>query len=368
MKNKAALDIYYIKKTFELAKKGSYTTHPNPRVGALVVKNNTIIGKGYHKNPGSSHAEQIAIKNAGSNCKGSTLYVNLEPCCHFGKTPPCLDLIIKSKIKRVVISSIDPNPLVNGRSIKQLKHAGIEVKIGICNDDAIKINKGFYSKFLNKKPFVIVKSGISLDGKIALHNGESKWITSSLSRSDVQKERALSSMILTTSETILADNPRLTVREAGLKKKIFKQPDLALLDSNLRISPKSKIFSDSSRKIYLFTSKKSKGKLTVSFKSNVQVISLPYRNQKLDITKCFEILANQGVNNIFVESGSTLISSLFKHSLVDELLLYISPKILGNTSTNFSGIDYIQKLSKKIKLKISDMIPIGNNLKVRLSK
>ena len=368
MKNKAALDIYYIKKTFELAKKGNYTTHPNPRVGALVVKNNTIIGKGYHKNPGSSHAEQIAIKNAGSNCKGSTLYVNLEPCCHFGKTPPCLDLIIRSKIKRVVISSIDPNPLVNGKSITQLKHAGIEVKIGICNDDAIEINKGFYSKFLNKKPFVVVKSGISLDGKIALHNGESKWITSSLSRSDVQKERALTSMILTTSETILADNPRLTVREVGLKKKIFKQPDLALLDSNLRISPKSKIFSDSSRKIYLFTSKKSKEKSTVSFKPNVQIISLPCRNQKLDMIKCFEILANQGVNDILVESGSTLISSLFKHSLVDELLLYISPKILGNTSTNFSGIDYIQKLSKKIKLKISDMIPIGNNLKVRLSK
>ena len=368
MKNKAALDIYYIKKTFELAKKGNYTTHPNPRVGALVVKNNTIIGKGYHKNPGSSHAEQIAIKNAGSNCKGSTLYVNLEPCCHFGKTPPCLDLIIRSKIKRVVISSIDPNPLVNGKSITQLKHAGIEVKIGICNDDAIEINKGFYSKFLNKKPFVVVKSGISLDGKIALHNGESKWITSSLSRSDVQKERALTSMILTTSETILADNPRLTVREVGLKKKIFKQPDLALLDSNLRISPKSKIFSDSSRKIYLFTSKKSKEKSTVSFKPNVQIISLPYKNQKLDMIKCFEILANQGVNDILVESGSTLISSLFKHSLVDELLLYISPKILGNTSTNFSGIDYIQKLSKKIKLKISDMIPIGNNLKVRLSK
>ncbi|MBC8297470.1 MAG: bifunctional diaminohydroxyphosphoribosylaminopyrimidine deaminase/5-amino-6-(5-phosphoribosylamino)uracil reductase RibD [Pelagibacterales bacterium] len=368
MKNKAALDIYYIKKTFELAKKGNYTTHPNPRVGALVVKNNTIIGKGYHKNPGSSHAEQIAIKNAGSNCRGSTLYVNLEPCCHFGKTPPCLDLIIRSKIKRVVISSIDPNPLVNGKSITQLKHAGIEVKIGICNDDAIEINKGFYSKFLNKKPFVVVKSGISLDGKIALHNGESKWITSSLSRSDVQKERALTSMILTTSETILADNPRLTVREVGLKKKIFKQPDLALLDSNLRISPKSKIFSDSSRKIYLFTSKKSKEKSTVSFKPNVQIISLPCRNQKLDMIKCFEILANQGVNDILVESGSTLISSLFKHSLVDELLLYISPKILGNTSTNFSGIDYIQKLSKKIKLKISDMIPIGNNLKVRLSK
>ncbi|MFL2559640.1 MAG: bifunctional diaminohydroxyphosphoribosylaminopyrimidine deaminase/5-amino-6-(5-phosphoribosylamino)uracil reductase RibD [Gammaproteobacteria bacterium] len=156
----------------ELAKKGNYTTHPNPRVGALVVKNNTIIGKGYHKNPGSSHAEQIAIKNAGSNCKGSTLYVNLEPCCHFGKTPPCLDLIIRSKIKRVVISSIDPNPLVNGKSITQLKHAGIEVKIGICNNDAIEINKGFYSKFLNKKPFVVVKSGISLDGKIALHNGK----------------------------------------------------------------------------------------------------------------------------------------------------------------------------------------------------
>lgn len=365
MKTKNDIDIDYIRQTFILALKGKFTAHPNPMVGAIIVKNNKIISKGYHRHPGSAHAEQIAIKKAGSQAKKSTLYINLEPCCHYGRTPPCLDLIIQSKISRVVISSIDPNPLVNGFSIKKLRKAGIEVKINVLKKEALDLNKNFFSKFINNRPFITAKSGISLDGKISLSNGVSKWITSNASRIDVHKERAASSLILTSSNTVIADNPKLSVRGKALESKICKQPDIAVLDSKLRIPLSSNIFSDKSRKIYLFTNRKSSRK---KYRSNVVIVSNVTTNGKIDIKKCINYLASQDINNIFIESGPRLIESFLKLKLIDELLLYIAPKIIGYTGKNFSGVTYINKLSKKIKFSINDMIPIGNDLKIRMVK
>ena len=312
------IDHYYIGYCLQLAAKGRYSAHPNPMVGAILVKNNRIIGKGFHKVPGSPHAEQIAIKQAGHAAKNATLYINLEPCCHHGRTPPCSDLIIKSKIKRVVISSLDPNPLVNSNSIKQLRKSGVIVKVGIMKKDGMNLNRGFMSRFIKKRPFVIVKSGISLDGKTSLYNGVSKWITSEYSRIDVQYERSMASIILTTSNTVIADNPLLTVRLPYLLKKISKQPDLAVLDSKLRIPLTHKIFSITDRKIYLFTSiKLCKNK----YKSNVEIIYISSINKKINLKRCFSILNDKDVNNILVEAGSILMSSLFKDDLVDELSL-----------------------------------------------
>ena len=362
---KEEVDKFYIRKTFDLALKGKFTVHPNPMVGAIIVKNKKIISRGFHKNPGSPHAEQVAIRKAGNNVKNATLYVNLEPCCHYGRTPPCLDLIIQKKISRVVISSIDPNPLVNGFSIKQLRKAGIEVKINVLRNEAVHLNKKFFSKYINKRPFITAKSGISLDGKISLSNGISQWITSNDSRKDVQKERATSSLILTSSNTILADNPKMSVRDKLLKQKILKQPDVAILDSNLRIPLSHNIFSDENRIIYLFTNKKNTKK---KYKSNVYIISNMADNDKIDIKKCIKYLASQDINNIFIESGPKLIESFLKLKLIDELLLYIAPIIIGHTGKNFSGVSYITKLSKKIKFTINDMISIGNDLKVRMVK
>ena len=363
--NKEKFDEYYIRETFKLALNGKFTAHPNPMVGAVVVKNNKIIGKGFHLKPGSPHAEQVAIKNAGISALNSTLYINLEPCCHYGRTPPCSDLIINKKIKRVVISSLDPNPLVNGKSVKQLRSAGIEVKIGILKDEAIKLNNGFFKKFVLKRPIIICKTGISLDGKISLNNGVSKWITSIDSRKDVQMERAVSSLIFSSSKTVIMDNPNFNVRNPELLKKIIKQPCLGIVDRALKIPLENKIFKNISRKIYLFTSVKNTAK---KYKKNVTIVYIKAEKGKMNIAKCMSYLATQDINSVFIEAGPTLIESFLKKSLIDEMILYIAPKIIGHTGKSFSGVTYIKELSKKINYKISDMIAIGNNLKVRLEK
>ena len=362
--NKKEKDIFYIKKVIELAKKGRYTVHPNPMVGAIIVKNNQIIGKGYHKKPGTPHAEQIAIQQAGHDAKGSTLYVNLEPCCHFGRTPPCSNIIIESKIKRVVICEYDPNPIINGKSIRQLKKAGIIVDIGLYKHEAINLNKGFYSRFNLNAPYVTAKIGMSLDGKTSISNGNSKWITSNESRADVQYERALTPLILSTSNTIIKDNPLLNVRIKSLQKKIINQPSLAIVDSNLRIPLNSRVFSNNSRKIIIFTAKK---KIYKKYKPNVEIIIVPNTKNGLNIKSCLKNLALKNYNNIFIESGPKLISSLLKENLIDELILYISPKILGDKATSFSNVSYIKTLSKKIKFNFNDMIQIGNDIKLKLN-
>ena len=357
-----------MKKELELAKKGYCSTHPNPRVGALIVKNNIILGEGYHRHPGLHHAEYLAIKNAKDNCTGSTLYVNLEPCCHFGKTPPCSDLIIKKKIKRVVISNTDPNPIVAGNSIKILKKHGIEVNVGILKDESQSLNKGFFSRFIAKRPYITLKIAISLDGKIALNNGESKWISSNLSRLDVQKERAACSAILTTNKTILSDNPRFTVRNKNLRSKINKQPALAILDSNLKIPTSMNVFKNLSRDIFIFTSKKITKEIEMEYMKNVKLFSIQRKNKKLDLKKIIKILTKNEINELFVEAGAELNGSMLKNSLVDEVILYVAPKILGHNSKAFSGIYDIDRLSKKINFKINDMMHIHNDLKLRLNR
>ena len=364
--NKKEKDIFFIRKALELAKKGYCSTHPNPRVGALVVKNNIILGKGYHKHPGSHHAEYLAIKNAKNNCINSTLYVTLEPCCHFGKTPPCSDLIIKNKVKRVVISCIDPNPLITGKSVKLLKKHGIKVDVGLLRGESQELNKGFFSRFVSGRPYIIVKSAISLDGKIALRNNKSKWISSKKSRLNVQKERASCSAILSTSTTILQDNSKFTIRDKNIMSTINKQPTLVVLDSNLRIPIEMNIFKNLNRDILIFTSRKITKNIQLKYKKNVQLFTVSQKNKQLNLYNVMKILCKKEINELFVEAGAKLTGSLLKESLVDEAILYISPKIFGHTSKTFSGINYIKKLSKKINFKINDIMQIDNDLKLRL--
>tara|TARA_Y100000590_G_scaffold242765_1_gene272848 strand:+ start:3619 stop:4728 length:1110 start_codon:yes stop_codon:yes gene_type:complete len=361
-------DVYFMRKALDCANNGLYSTHPNPRVGAVIVKNNKILGTGYHRHTGSDHAEYMAIKKSKNDCANSTLYVTLEPCCHYGKTPPCTNFIIENKIKRVVISSIDPNPLVSGKSVRLLRKHGIKVNIGVLKNESHEINKGFFSRFQNNRPYISAKSGISLDGKIALHNNQSKWITSNLSRENVQIERALSSAILTTSNTILSDNPKLTVRDSSLLRKIKQQPTLVILDSQLRVDEKMNVFKDLERNIIIFTAKNINQIKQSKYKNNVKVITVPSNKGFLDLNQVMEALSNEEINELLVESGSTLTGNLIKESLLDELILYISPKILGHSSKTFSGINSIKKLSQKINFKINDIIEISHDLKLRLSR
>ncbi len=362
------LDKYYITQTFKLAKKGQYTADPNPIVGALLVKNNKVISSGYHKGPGKYHAEYIAIKKAGKKSIGSTLYVNLEPCCHYGRTPPCSDYIIKNKIKRVVVSTIDPNPLISGKSIRQLRKNGIEVTVGVYKNEAKKINAAFFTKFNLDRPYVIAKSAISLDGKITTSDNKSKWISSNQSRQDVQKERARSSAILTTSNTVIKDNPRLTVRRYDVLKKINKQPMLILLDTNLKVPRTNHIFKQKNRNIIIFTSKKITEKIIKQYNSNVTLYKIKKTVNGIDLTNSFKILANNNIHKLFVEAGNKLMSSLLKKSYIDELILYIAPKIFGNNGKTFSGITDISKLSDKIEFNIQHIQDIQSDIKLILKR
>ncbi len=355
-------DLQYLRKALMLAKKGVYSVNPNPAVGAVVVKNKKIIGMGYHKSPGSEHAEQIALKKAGRNTIGATLYVNLEPCCHYGKTPPCLDLILEKKIKRVVICQKDPNPLVNGKSIRLLKKNGIDVKLGLLESEAISLNKKFNHYHLTNMPYIVAKTGMSLDGKIADHRWNSKWITSSASRDDVQKERAMSSSILSTSSTIIKDDPRLNIRKKEYLTKLKIQPPLLILDNKLKVPLTSKVFRDTLRQIYIFTSISTRKK----YKSNVTIVKTPNKNKKLDLEFIIKYVASQNINNIFVESGPKLLSSLITDNLIDEFLFYIAPKLLGNNSKSFNSITYINKLSQKLDYHINYTEQINNDLKMSL--
>ena len=234
-----------MKRALKLAARGKFTTSPNPAVGCVIVRNGMIIGEGYHHKAGEPHAEIMAMRSAGASVAGATCYVTLEPCSHYGRTPPCAKALVKAGVKRVVIACGDPNPQVAGRGVKILKDAGIEVDVGLYENKALKLNRAFFKSIVKNIPYVTVKIGMSLDGKIALSDGRSKWITSDKSRKAVQKMRAESDAIITGAGTVLADNPMLNVRYDELPEKVFakydinrdKQPLRVVLDSHLRINP-----------------------------------------------------------------------------------------------------------------------------------
>lgn len=299
-------DKKYMQMAISLARKAEGKTSPNPLVGAVIVKNRRIIGVGYHKKAGLPHAEVNALRQAGKAAWGATLYVNLEPCDHFGRTPPCTDAIIKSGIKKVVIGMKDPNPLNNGKGIKKLKNRGIKVAAGILEKEAGLINKP-YIKFITKKmPYITVKVAQSLDGKIAARTGDSKWISSEDSRRYVHKLRAAADAVMVGANTVLKDDPELLSRIRGCRR----QPVRIIVDGRRRIPSTSRIFSS--------------GRYPVILAS-----SICGRNRRPDLAALMKELAKRGITNIIVEGGGELIAGLIEKGMVDKLLIFIAPKIIG---------------------------------------
>lgn len=312
-------DEKYMRMAIRLAEKAQGRTSPNPVVGAVIVKNNRIVGRGYHKKAGLPHAEVNALKQAGKTAKGATLYVSLEPCDHFGRTAPCTDAIIKSGIKKVVIGMKDPNPLNNGKGIKKLKDQGIKVVISGIQKEAESINRP-YLKFITKRlPFITVKVAQSLDGKIATKTGDSKWISSEDSRRYVHWLRSKADAVMVGANTVIRDDPLLLSK---LSKD--RQPARIIINGNSRIPAKSKIF---------FTSAKSPVMLASSILGS---------NKRVDLIKLLEILAKNGIMHILVEGGGELISSLIGRDLVDRMIIFIAPKVIGGrraiTSVEGSGV------------------------------
>ncbi len=360
-------DESYIQTAIELAKRGQGYVSPNPLVGCVIVKDERIIGTGYHQRFGENHAEVNAILSAKENLEGATLYVNLEPCSHYGNTPPCVDKIIESKIKRVVIGTLDTNPLVSGRGVRKLKRAGINVRVGVLEKECIRLNK-FFFKFISKGiPYVTLKAAITLDAKIADTAGDSKWISSLESRKIVHSMRAYYDAVLIGYNTVVKDNPQLTVRlEEG------RNPKRIVIDKSLRIKTDRKIFRHiENGQVIIVTSKNSSLKKTKidELKSLGAEIVFVTENEegKLNLKMMLRELCKMNITSILVEGGREVFTTFIRQNLFDEIKLFVAPKILG------SGINFVNEIPDKnmknlMKLSIESVDKIGDDVLIELIK
>ncbi|VAW54383.1 Diaminohydroxyphosphoribosylaminopyrimidine deaminase / 5-amino-6-(5-phosphoribosylamino)uracil reductase [hydrothermal vent metagenome] len=351
-----SLDTQFLSKAIQLAKLGLYTTQPNPRVGCVIVLDEKIVGEGYHQQAGGPHAEIYALKQAGKKAQDATAYVSLEPCSHTGKTPPCADALINAGVSRVVCAMQDPNPLVAGEGLKKLQLAGIETQAGLLQTEAEALNSGFIKRMKTGLPYVRVKLAMSVDGRTAMASGESKWITGEQARADVQKYRARSSVVLTGSGTVLADNPSMNVRVSGEDLGVsvdVHQPIRAIIDSQLKVPCSSKIFEGIGQ-VLVFSTKKAE-----------HIITVPEQSGKVDLTACLKILAAEHqANEVHVEAGSELCGALLAQQLVDEIIIYMAPHIMGDSAKGLFHLPDLNEMSARLDLEIKEIRPIGKDWRI----
>lgn len=347
------MDEKFMKMAIELAKKGKGKVNPNPLVGAVIVKNGEIIGQGYHSKYGGNHAEIEAINNATDDVKGATIYVTLEPCFHYGKTPPCVDKLISSGISKVVIGHLDPNPLVSGKSIEKLKSLGIEVKVGVLEEECLKLNEVFIKYIKTKLPFVVLKSGVSLDGKIATKTGESKWITGATSRAKVNELRNELRGIMVGVNTVIIDDPTLNCNIHG-----GRNPIRIILDSNLRIPLDSKILKTAYKYETIIATTKNidLNKKALVEELKAKVITIDSINNKVDLNKLMIKLGEMKIDSILLEGGGEVNYSALEAGIIDKLMLFMAPVIIGGkeskTFVEGKGIDLLTNSFKASNLKI----------------
>jgi len=358
-------DYFFMNQALLEAKKALWITDPNPRVGCVLVKEHQIIGAGFTQQVGSHHAEVMAIRNAserGFDTAGSTAYVTLEPCCHFGKTPPCVDAIIVAGIKKVIICTTDPNPFVLGKGIKHLKEHHVEVQTGLLAEQSIALNPGFMKRMKTGMPWVRLKIASSQDGITALPNGQSQWITSEQARLDGHRFRAQASVLLTGIGTVLADDPQLTVR--GLNA--TRQPLKAIIDSKLEISPSAKILS--SGDVVIFCSIHDSQKMDILFSEypHLKIIPIPNEFGKVDLAAALKYLADQfHANEVHVEAGFKLNGSLLREECVDEILLYQAPILLGE-GLGLANLNAIDHLTDATRWHVIDRVNVGVDQRIRM--
>ena len=349
-------------KALELARKGK--TSPNPMVGAVLVKNNRIIAEGFHSRAGGPHAEVVALRKAGGKARGADLYVNLEPCCHVGRTPPCTDAIIQSGVTRVFIGMKDPNKLVKGKGIRILKAAGIKVSAGLMKKDCEKLNEVFVKVMKTGMPFVTVKTAMSLDGKIATREGDSRWISGVKSRDFVHELRNQNDAILVGTNTILKDNPQLTCR---LKKKRGRHPARIILDRRNRIPLTAKVFTNSQtqRVVYVSGSKLSTKREQLLKTKNIEVLKVKTLKSGFDLKQLMKLLAQKELNSILIEGGGEINSSALEAGIVDRVFAFISPILVGGQQAPSPiGGEGVAKITKAMRLGNMKVIPIGDDLMV----
>lgn len=357
------LDEKYMKRALEIAAYGRGKTSPNPMVGAVIVRENRIIGEGYHEKRGENHAEVNAFESASESVEGATMYVTLEPCSHFGKTPPCADRIIKEKIKKVVIATLDPNPLVAGKGVKKLEEAGIQVVVGVCQEESVSLNEVFMKYIVHKEPFVLMKVAMSMDGKIATRTGDSKWISSEESRNEVQKIRSYICGIMVGIGTVLADNPRLTCRlENG------KNPIRIVVDTDLRIPLDALVLKDQDQAKTVIATVENKGdinKRNILKESGIHLLDVPEKNGKVDLKILLKMLGEMEIDSVLLEGGGTLNFSALNEGVIDKVLFYIAPILIGGKEA-ISPIcgEGIEKLAQAFDVKNMKVEWMGNDLRI----
>jgi diaminohydroxyphosphoribosylaminopyrimidine deaminase/5-amino-6-(5-phosphoribosylamino)uracil reductase len=358
----SANDSAMMARALQLAGRGLFTTQPNPRVGCVIAHGDAVVGEGFHQQAGGPHAEVMALADAGLRARDATAYVTLEPCAHHGRTPPCADALIAAGVARVVVAAEDPFAQVDGRGIAKLRAAGIAVEAGLLREPARELNIGFFSRIERQRPWVRVKLAMSLDGRTALANGASSWITGEPARADVQRWRARSSVILSASGTVLADNPRLTVRLPD--GDAHAAPTRVILDRSLRTPGGAHVLDGSVPTLVLHGDGTPRHDMARF--DHVEVQSVAMREGRLDLAAVLALLAARDANEVHVEAGAVLCGALFAAGLADELLLYVAPVFLGDAARPLLALPSLTDMADRWQLRLHDQRHVGQDLRLRL--
>ena len=355
----SAQDSLWMARALRLAERGLYGTSPNPRVGCVLVRGGDAVGEGWHQRAGEPHAEVHALRAAGDAAHGATAYVTLEPCSHHGRTPPCAEALIEAGVARVVVAARDPNPQVAGQGIEKLRVAGIAVECGLMEAEARELNIGFFARMARGTPWLRSKIAMSLDGRTALNNGKSQWITGDAARQDVQHWRALSCAVLTGINTVLADDARLNVRDVETER----QPLRVVLDSRLRIPLEARVLYDGGNTL-IYTALQDEQKAALLRDLGATVVELPDGKGQVDLPAILRDLAQRGCNEVLVEAGGTLNGALLHAGLVDEIVLYLAPQLLGDMARGMARLGELTSLEQRIELEWKDVRHVGKDLRV----
>ncbi|MGH8563820.1 MAG: bifunctional diaminohydroxyphosphoribosylaminopyrimidine deaminase/5-amino-6-(5-phosphoribosylamino)uracil reductase RibD [Gammaproteobacteria bacterium] len=356
-------DHRHMARALALGRLGLYTAHPNPRVGCVLVKDGAVVGEGWHRKAGEPHAEVLALRAAGRDARGASCYVTLEPCCHQGRTPPCTESLIGAGIARVILAMTDPNPAVQGRGCRALAEAGIAIATGLGEPQATRLNRGFVKRMRSGLPGVTVKTAMSLDGRVALSSGMSRWITSQAARADVQRLRAQSSAILTGIGTVLADDPLLTVRDPMLAD-AGVEPLRVVLDTRLRMPVSARMLREAGSTLVLCGEAGHERRVVALAEAGARVIEIPMGGGRLDLTQVLQILAGLEVNEVLVEAGPALTGTMLAAGLVDELVAYVAPRLLGGDAMPMAALGGYSRLEDALHLEITDVRAIGSDWRI----
>ncbi|RUO59489.1 bifunctional diaminohydroxyphosphoribosylaminopyrimidine deaminase/5-amino-6-(5-phosphoribosylamino)uracil reductase RibD [Pseudidiomarina insulisalsae] len=355
----AQLDTQFMQQALELAARGAFSTSPNPQVGCVLVRDNQVVGSGWHERPGEPHAEVYALREAGDRSHGATAYVTLEPCSHHGRTPPCADALIKGRVSRVVVAMRDPNPLVAGQGIERLRQAGIDVEVGLLEQQAREVNRGFVSRMERQRPWLRLKMAMSLDGRTALANGKSQWITGAEARLDVHRYRAQSGAILTSARTVLMDQARMTARHPQAER----QPLRIVLDRLRQLPPEHDFFAITSPVLRVVEQRDSAGG-DEHWPEHVTTLALPVAKGRLPLRALFNKLIEYDINEVWTECGAELAGALVAAELVDEFVIYMAPKLLGDSGRGLLQLPAFHGLEQVPELTFESITQVGDDIRI----